>query len=118
MAKSSGIVVDINALVVGQASVWIGAGRRVSDEPVDATAGIWMEVQVGSRVQTNQLVATIFSERKDTLEYATQLVEQAICILEWNNNDDDVNHDAAPPLISHFVTKHGVEPFSMSILDE
>ena len=58
-APGSGWVEAIDALEVGYASVELGAGRLRKGEPIDHSAGIVIQAQVGDRVEAGRPLAVV-----------------------------------------------------------
>jgi pyrimidine-nucleoside phosphorylase len=96
-------VADIDALLVGRTSVSLGAGRIISDEPVDATAGILLHKKVGQAIKVGELVATVYGNKD--LEQATTQIQSAI---QYSSTPVVV-----PVIITHRVTANGMEDFCM-----
>lgn len=110
-ASSDGYVAGINALEVGLAAVELRAGRKRSEDSVDATAGILLHKKVGDRVAAGERIASLYSEKGELLQEETlRRVESAF---EFSSVEVEI-----PPLITHFVTKEGADEFEMSIFDE
>jgi pyrimidine-nucleoside phosphorylase len=110
LACRQGIVADMDALMIGQAAVSLGAGRSKAGETVDPGAGIWFHVKVADMVQADEVLATVYTNRSSHhLEMAVGIVTKAIEIVEG-----DKSVGPAPPIISHFATsKDGVRPFAI-----
>jgi pyrimidine-nucleoside phosphorylase len=98
---------SLDALIVGQACVKLGAGRTNSDDDVDASAGIWWHVKVGEAVTKGNSVATLYTNLSESvLKEATAMVEETI-----QYSDEPIT---IPPIISHFVSKGGhIEEFTI-----
>ena len=106
-APIQGYVADINALIVGQACVKLGAGRTKAEDGVDFSAGIWWHTKAGESVAEGQTVATLYTNLSEALlEEQTTAVQKAIEYSETKVN--------IPPIISHFVSKGGhMEDFTI-----
>jgi len=66
-APSGGWIEAIDALEVGYGSLELGAGRLRKEDPIDHSAGIVIERQVGDRVEAGEALAVIHTR---TLELA------------------------------------------------
>ena len=66
-AASGGWIEAIDALEVGYGSLELGAGRLRKEDPIDHSAGIVIERQVGDRVEAGEALAVIHTR---TLELA------------------------------------------------
>jgi pyrimidine-nucleoside phosphorylase len=101
-APCHGYVSDMNAFVMGQVSVSLGAGRESSNDSVDAWAGLWLHRVVGEPVSCGDLVVTLYASTKSkhVLEDCRRrLVESAISYSE--------TPPTMVPIISHVMTREG-----------
>ena len=109
LAPKDGFVFDMNALVIGQASVLLGAGRRVAADGVDALAGLWLYKVVGEHVNKGNTVVTLHTSLgEDVLQKVKVQVEGAIVY----SDEPPVIHAS----ISHIVTKDGMTEFEMPVM--
>jgi len=58
-ADRSGFLSQVNAQVIGEESVTLGAGRAKKNDPIDHTVGIIVHRRVGDRVERGEILATI-----------------------------------------------------------
>lgn len=79
-AAAEGVVTDIDAMGVGRAAWDLGAGRTVQTDPVSATAGVRLEVEIGTPVSVGQPVMTLHADDEDALVRARPEAERAISI--------------------------------------
>ncbi len=63
-AKQSGYLSQVNARVIGEAAVKLGAGRAKKDDPVDHSVGFVVHRKVGDFVKMNQPLFTIYANDK------------------------------------------------------
>jgi pyrimidine-nucleoside phosphorylase len=63
-ATCSGTVADIDAMVLGRASVALGAGRWRAEDKVDPRAGIELAVQIGDRVEKGDPLAWLHASKR------------------------------------------------------
>lgn len=69
LAPSAGFVQAIAPREIGLALVDLGAGRTVSSDPVDHTAGIYFRKDIGDNVQKNEPIATIvWSDKQNPVD--------------------------------------------------
>jgi pyrimidine-nucleoside phosphorylase len=108
LAPRDGFVSDMDALVIGQASILLGAGRRVAEDDVDALAGLWLSKVVGEHVEKGDIVVTLHTSLgEDVLREVKLQVERAI-----KYSDEP---PAIPASISHIVTSVGIMEFEMPV---
>lgn len=110
-AAKDGYVAAVDALVVGQVSVLLGAGRKTKGDPIDPCAGILVFVKVGQQISKGAIVAELYTNTSETvLQTATARIVDCI---QYSDHPVTV-----PPIVSHRVTKErGTEAFTMPALD-
>jgi pyrimidine-nucleoside phosphorylase len=97
-ARVDGIVTDIDAAAVGQASVLLGAGREKKGDPVDHAAGIRLCVGAGSAVRRGDALLELHGTSDARLAAARATAAGAVVI------DGPV---VSAPLIRAWVTADG-----------
>jgi pyrimidine-nucleoside phosphorylase len=80
-ARSSGYVQGLNAELVGQAAMVLGAGRDTLADRIDPGVGITLQRKVGDRVQAGEVLCTLHVRAKG-IEEAKDLLERAYRIGE------------------------------------
>jgi thymidine phosphorylase len=100
-AKASGYIAAINPREIGFGLIDLGAGRRKSSDPVDHSAGIVFQKQVGDKVSKGDALAVAqWSEERSSIQSGIDRMEQAFSITE-----------AAPkatPLIKFYCDRNGL----------
>ncbi len=76
-AAEEGYLAQVNAAMVGQASLVLGAGRSRKGEAVDPAVGIWVRRKVGDRVARGEPLFTVFANDPDRLAQARELLDRA-----------------------------------------
>jgi pyrimidine-nucleoside phosphorylase len=69
-APRSGYLSEVNARIVGETAVVLGAGREKKGQPIDHAVGIVVHHNVGDQVEAGQPLFTIHANQQDTLEFA------------------------------------------------
>ena len=102
---------------LGLTSVMLGAGRKRASDSVDPTAGIVLNKKVGDQVEVGDEIAAFYSslDMEGLMDAAAQRILEAYTIKAVSDDDGEY---VGPPLVTHFVSKHGAEKFDMSVLDE
>ena len=77
-AKKDGYIERINAEQVGIASVVLGAGRSKKEDEIDHQAGIILSVKPGDRVSVGDVIATLYTNREQSLTDAAQMVSSVV----------------------------------------
>jgi pyrimidine-nucleoside phosphorylase len=76
-AEREGYVASLGALAVGVASIRLGAGRAVKDEPIDHAVGIVCLRKRGDRVEAGETLAEVHARDAGAAEAAVADVEAA-----------------------------------------
>lgn len=72
-ASQDGVVDNINALLVGEASVALGAGRLTKESALDYDAGIQLVAKKGDKVTTGDTIAYLYSNSEITSETVNKI---------------------------------------------
>jgi pyrimidine-nucleoside phosphorylase len=81
-APQSGYVSEVQARIVGETSVVLGAGRKKKGDSVDPAVGIEVLVKVGQKIQAGQPLFIIHAHDQATLEEARINLMDAIQIVD------------------------------------
>ncbi len=101
-APRAGTVVAVEPASIGRAIIAMGGGRRIMTDRVDPAVGFVITAKPGDRLERGEPVASIYARDAEGLRVGTAALERAITIAETDT--------AAPlPLVSHRVTRQGVE---------
>ena len=87
-SKSSGYIKSIKALEIGTASMKLGGGREKLDDIIDMTAGIMLNKKVGDKVEKDELLCTLHTN-KENVNNIIKMVEDAFIIV---NEKVDISH--------------------------
>lgn len=64
-SKKSGYINRIDAMTIGISSMRLGGGRETLDDVIDMSAGIVLNKKLGDEVRENELLCTIYTNRKE-----------------------------------------------------
>ncbi|MDF9866884.1 pyrimidine-nucleoside phosphorylase [Bacilli bacterium PM5-3] len=78
-ANEEGFLNDIDALSIGKLALELGAGRHTKEEVIDYSAGVYLHKQLGEKIKTNDLLATLYTN-KDNENVFIKLFKDAIKI--------------------------------------
>lgn len=78
-APAEGTIATINALLIGEASVSLGAGRLTKESELDYDAGIQLLAKKGDHVSKGEAIAYLYSNREIDVE-AMDKVQKAFTI--------------------------------------
>ncbi|MBS3945420.1 MAG: thymidine phosphorylase [Melioribacter sp.] len=67
-ANKSGYVKSINSFEIGMASLELGAGRITMEDKIDPKAGIIFYPKIGQKISKGELIAEIFTDKKQIIE--------------------------------------------------
>jgi pyrimidine-nucleoside phosphorylase len=74
---NSGYVKRLDALLIGEAAKELGAGRESKDDKIDLGAGIILNKKVGDFVEKDEVLASIYTNKKDKVDEAISLIKKA-----------------------------------------
>lgn len=78
LAKESGFVSNIVADEIGIAAMLLGAGRATKEDTVDLAVGLVLNKKVGDKVQKDEPIVTIYSNREDVEEVKNKIYKSKI----------------------------------------
>ncbi|MCS7260385.1 MAG: pyrimidine-nucleoside phosphorylase [Anaerolineae bacterium] len=82
-APRAGYLAAIDAQVIGQASVVLGAGREKKDDPIDHAVGIVLHKKIGDAVERGEALLTLYANHADRLAAARELLRDA---WQWSDS--------------------------------
>ena len=68
-------VESLDAMLIGQASVLLGAGRNKKEDAIDYTVGIVVHKKIGDLIQPGEVIATIYSNGQNTEEVIKMVLD-------------------------------------------
>ncbi len=99
-ARAAGTIARVEPRRIGQAIIELGGGRRTLEDTIDPAVGFVITVKPGDRVSAGEPIASVFARDAAGIAVGCAALDEAI----------QIGDAAAPlPLISHRVTRHGVE---------
>lgn len=101
-ARRTGVVTRVEPRTIGRAVVAMGGGRLQVEDVIDPTVGFVITVKPGDKVLEGEPIASVFAKDPPGMAQGMAALEQAIVIGD--------KLDPRPlPLVSHRVTKAGIE---------
>ena len=91
----TGYLKSIDNYEVGMASLELGAGRKTKEDVIDYSAGIIFYPKIGQKIYKGDLIATLFTNKKDRLKTAEERILKS---MKFSKNK--VN---APKLIKEII---------------
>lgn len=101
VAETSGYICHMKTDAIGVASLELGAGRETKESIIDYAAGIYINKKTGDKVEKGDVIATLYTNKKEKLPQACSLLKQAISL-----------SDSQPeklPLILAYIDNKGVQ---------
>ena len=85
IARDDGCIERLDALLMGESSMHLGAGRRKKGDTIDMGAGILIDKKIGDYVKKGDIIARLHKGTKsaikdETVQYALSLAESAVSI--------------------------------------
>ena len=107
LPSRTGVVARVEPRTIGRAIVAMGGGRSQVEDTIDPTVGFVISVKPGDKVLAGEPIASIYARDAAGAQLGTQALDQAIVIA-------DRLAEPPLPLISHRVTKAGVEELTVT----
>ncbi|MFA5341100.1 MAG: thymidine phosphorylase [Clostridia bacterium] len=79
-STQDGFIFSMDTAAIGEVSLMLGAGREKKEDPIDYEAGIYIHAKTGDEIKKNQILATLFTNRKHVIEDANQEYLKALNI--------------------------------------
>ena len=80
LCERDGYITKMNAEMIGSSSVILGAGRVKKDDTVDHSAGIILRKKTGDKVQKGDVLATLYTNKRESITSAEELFLKAITV--------------------------------------
>ncbi len=78
ISETDGYLSFMDAQQIGTSSVILGAGRENKDDSIDFSAGIILHKRTGDKVSKGDVIATLYSNKKETFAPAEKLFKSAL----------------------------------------
>ena len=78
LSPFDGYICRMDAEKIGSASVILGAGREKKDDTIDFGAGIILRKKTGDKVKEGDILATLYTNKKETLQGAEKRFLEAL----------------------------------------
>lgn len=83
LSPADGVISSIACEKTGLIALKLGAGRKVKDEEIDPSAGIYFNCTVGERVHKGDLLCTLLTSRENSLDEA---IKDILTVFEFDEN--------------------------------
>ena len=77
ISEKTGYITQMDARNIGIAAMQLGAGRATKKDQIDYGAGIVLKKKIGSMVQKGEPLATLYTNKQESLASAKSLLEKA-----------------------------------------
>lgn len=78
LAEEGGYISAMDTEAIGNAACNLGAGRKTKADVLDMAAGIILKAKIGDKVKKGDVLATLYSEKEETLDGAAALYAGAL----------------------------------------
>ncbi len=102
-SDDNGYISEFDTYSIGIASVELGAGRKIKEDTIDPSAGIWMHKRIGDKVGKGETICTLYTNDENKLRNALEKLEGFMKIVEKPCNK--------PKLVYSRVTEGQVTSF-------
>ena len=114
-AERSGRVTAVDTRAIGEAAVELGAGRATLEAEIDPAVGFVMAVGPNDAIEEGQPLATVHAADEAAADRAADALRRAITVTGAGpdaSSGDGVSDGKSTfrPLVSHRVTRDGIEP--------
>jgi thymidine phosphorylase len=73
-SNTSGFMNILDNTLIGMASLELGAGRKTKEDFIDPAAGIIFYPKIGTKVKKNDIIAELYTNKKDSMELAKSML--------------------------------------------
>lgn len=80
VSDASGWVAEIDGLVIGLATMNLGAGRKKKDDPIDLSVGIVLEKKTGDSVERGERLAVVHASSPRDADTTARAIQKAFRI--------------------------------------
>jgi pyrimidine-nucleoside phosphorylase len=80
VAREDGYIAELDARVMGAASMVLGAGRDRADATIDPAVGLVFEKKVGDEVRAGERICILYSNDRSRVPWALDMIREAIVI--------------------------------------
>src|SRR5512134_279712 len=98
----TGVVTHVDPRTIGRAVIALGGGRQRVEDTIDPTVGFVITVKPGDKVVAGEPIASVYARDGASAQQGCEALARAITI-------GDRLREKPLPLVSHRVTKAGVE---------
>lgn len=79
-SEDDGYISSMDTEKIGLASVILGAGRESKEDSIDFSAGIMIYKKTGEKINKGEAIATLFTNRKESLSDAEKVYRSAVFV--------------------------------------
>ncbi|NQS88453.1 pyrimidine-nucleoside phosphorylase [Patescibacteria group bacterium] len=102
-ANESGYIQKMDSRAIGESATILGAGREKKESEIDLSVGIVLEKKVGDKVNTGEVLATVYFNSQERLKKAQEKLLSSFTISEEKTEK--------PPLVLATISKEGIKEF-------
>ncbi len=102
ICEKPGYIQSMKTDKIGMASLVLGAGRETKDSKIDYSAGIMFNKKTGDKVEVGDCVATLYTNREETLLQAVSLLNEAVVI-------NELPHERKPLILAYIDSEGNIK---------
>lgn len=92
-AEKDGYIASMDAEKIGISAVILGAGRETKDDTIDMSAGIILCKKNGDKVKSGDILATVYTDKKESFINAKKLFCEAVKITAEKPENEKLIYD-------------------------
>ncbi len=100
-SEQKGFIDKVDALLIGDASRILGAGREAKDDAIDLSAGIVLKKKIGQKVNPKDILATLHYNDEKKYFLAKDIVKNAFHVIDKKPKKE--------PLLLSYIDEHGLK---------
>jgi len=101
VSVKKGYIDKVDARIIGEASMLLGAGRVKKDDKIDLSVGIILKKKKGHWVESKDVMATLYYNDENKFDIAKVMVKNAFHIVDQKPEDK--------PLILSVIDQYGIK---------
>lgn len=87
-APNDGYIEHMDTEKIGITAAILGAGRQTKDDKIDYSAGIYLSAKTGDKVTKGDILATLFTSKKEAVLNAEKMYLEAISFCDNNPKEE------------------------------
>lgn len=77
-AEKTSYLEKVDNYIIGMSALELGAGRKTKEDKIDPAAGIVFNPKIGDRIKKGEVIAKLYTNRKEEIESVTEMVKNSL----------------------------------------